>query len=1123
MRVFLGGWDLSLDVETTSLLQYVREDESFTGYPHVREFVGVLEPDGHPRIEQHTVHAGADNATIQSLPASGAAFQRRSEMESEATRSALLRPGKVRVMSTAVEPGNVNASTPVSTQKIPVLSALVLDVIPSDHEVAASNAEHFLSQLESMVARDGAKGLTHSAPIKAGANALHSSLPDFLQGRRQPVESVLKPDRIEAAGSEGSVVAAATRVFNAVVKRDPLGFPIATVPLQQSCSSSFIPIADSEEDTALRNHALLQWLANPASFTISDPSPTSPFPVMRAPKLPLIDASATLDFGRALLHRCLSGLSNCSSIAFRDRTGKFPFVRAAQVAVAAVLGQQGQKDLLTSALGLLRNISCLEKSSLALEIVRSGGLEACIQAYFGPVRPGRPEFASADEDPNSLQNAEELVMVANWEAALPADERKARCVTNRARLSALRTLWNTDEDGHRDLRCEEAILQLWDPSVTTASTVVSSGGVRGCRWRNVPAILGGEDAKVAMDAVLTASNLLRFDAVQKIGNDMDSVAVSRLAGMAVDILRRFTDCDEHLGLHEEALKMLRYLQEVADVDPNRTPSSISIVAVGTVGAISICLSQHLNHWDAILNPASPNDQSEANAEKLTTVSNLIYTAMRVLCYLLLNDRCRTTALCPYKFCAEVIVSTMSRPALQLNDEIQVLGANLLRNLACVTIAKTTEGASSTSSSPTKAAGGNGTAAAASMDINQTSPALVVSIAGAPQVLEGAMERFPENKDIQENGRCALYNLLLLGSSDARVIYDRLSSALQDKSLLESRLSDATAATSVALDAATKSRMQIAKALGMTLEALDQRMTLSQAQESQVQGFPGRKPLSTSASGRRLLPIGEEPALSHSAQDISMFRMRGDTEFATLAPAAPADAAVSSFGLGSSFALSGANSAASRLSIVKLTPWKAAPARVPVPTDAASVTGASDEINTLAVPLPAATKDAVDTVNPMSAIDILPLQVAAPTSTSESAGPAISGVAIATTGLSSRALAVAIASGKAVSPAKQALEGQSHPARTGSFTLKLSEVLPATPVSHPLTAVAVQDWPACNSPKTGGIKDKDQRNPVVAVPDASLRAFGVRWTKGRLVGVLTLLVLLLLAAIGALLAGFLIQR
>ena len=54
-------------------------------------------------------------------------------------------------------------------------------------------------------------------------------------------------------------------------------------------------------------------------------------------------------------------------------------------------------------------------------------------------------------------------------------------------------------------------------------------------------------------------------------------------------------------------------------------------------------------------------------------------------------------------------------------------------------------------------------------LSRFSPALAVTHAGAPAVLEAAMERHPTSTAIQENGRCALYNLLLIGAADAKTV------------------------------------------------------------------------------------------------------------------------------------------------------------------------------------------------------------------------------------------------------------------------------------------------------------------------------------------------------------------
>lgn len=114
-------------------------------------------------------------------------------------------------------------------------------------------------------------------------------------------------------------------------------------------------------------------------------------------------------------------------------------------------------------------------------------------------------------------------------------------------------------------------------------------------------------------------------------------------------------------------------------------------------------------------------------------------------------------------CAEMVVKAMGLPEYADDTGILALGATILRNLACVT----SHPQSDDGDAPTFV----------------LSPAQTIVAAGAPAVLEAAMERHPNSASIQENARCALYNLLLIGSNDAKATLERATlmvAALQEQ-------------------------------------------------------------------------------------------------------------------------------------------------------------------------------------------------------------------------------------------------------------------------------------------------------------------------------------------------------
>lgn len=105
--------------------------------------------------------------------------------------------------------------------------------------------------------------------------------------------------------------------------------------------------------------------------------------------------------------------------------------------------------------------------------------------------------------------------------------------------------------------------------------------------------------------------------------------------------------------------------------------------------------------------------------------------------------------------------------------IVALAVTVLRNLACVSTAPAVAVAG--------AAGPDGAAAA---EEESPSPALAIALCGAAAELEAAMEKFPHAANVQENGRCALYNLLLLSATDARRVLDRVDALQAETTALQ---------------------------------------------------------------------------------------------------------------------------------------------------------------------------------------------------------------------------------------------------------------------------------------------------------------------------------------------------
>ena len=228
-----------------------------------------------------------------------------------------------------------------------------------------------------------------------------------------------------------------------------------------------------------------------------------------------------------------------------------------------------------------------------------------------------------------------------------------------------------------------------------------------------PLRLHSADPRFAEDALLTISNLLRFDSHQHVG-----VPFARCVSLATATLRLFR---RNLGVHESAAKMLRYVCAI----PGEGVAE-AILANGALAALCATLEGFPGHTDVVCD------------------------ALHVACSVLVFDACRRADVCPYERLAAGVVGVMAHAEHADSATVQALGATVLRNLACVVV---------------DGVAGSGGASSA---------ALAVAHAGAPAVLEAAMERLPHAPAVQENGRCALYNLLLIGTGDVRAALKRLA-------------------------------------------------------------------------------------------------------------------------------------------------------------------------------------------------------------------------------------------------------------------------------------------------------------------------------------------------------------
>jgi hypothetical protein len=311
------------------------------------------------------------------------------------------------------------------------------------------------------------------------------------------------------------------------------------------------------------------------------------------------------------------------------------------------------------------------------------------------------------------------------------------------------------------------------------------------------------DVRFAEDALLTLSNLLRFSEHQQ-----PELPVQRIALHATTALGLFP---RSAALHESGVRLLRYLSGVPGA-----AAADACVAGGAMRTLCSSLAEF------------PSD------------AELVESGLHVLCSLLVYEGCRRAEVCPFELVARSVVGVMARTEHANSASIQALGATVLRNLACVIPTPATEAPPRT----------------------VMSPALRVADSGAPAVLEAAMERLPDAPSVQESGRCALYNLLLIGASDAKAVVLRAQELELQLQQLQQRRRESDADSSIRLRAspvAAGPRSSLsARSSGATGASLSRPMGgTTAATAAAAAGNPG------AARARHSLPSPRSGALDES--------------------------------------------------------------------------------------------------------------------------------------------------------------------------------------------------------------------------------------------------------------------
>ena len=267
------------------------------------------------------------------------------------------------------------------------------------------------------------------------------------------------------------------------------------------------------------------------------------------------------------------------------------------------------------------------------------------------------------------------------------------------------------------------------------------------------------------DAVMAVANLVRFPGLQA-GTAEVSVPVADIAEVAVYALYSLdAENAEHFDAFVAACSAFKYISQC--VFDEETAS-----AVATHGVVQVIVT--------MLHPM--RRQREEVEELMTALSNfLVFEGVRD------NHT-------DYKAAAEGVLSIMHRPQYAEDSALQTLAINCIRNLACV-------------------CSGEGTSSLLDDYGMVQSPAYYITQLGAAVAVEESMERLPEEQTVQENGRCTLYNLLLIATNDMALMRQQAKAFLHRAQSAEGRVAklqkELAAAKQAAADASTDVKAALA--------------------------------------------------------------------------------------------------------------------------------------------------------------------------------------------------------------------------------------------------------------------------------------------------------------------------
>lgn len=707
---------------------------------------------------------------------------------------------------------------------------MILDLVPPEGEAVCLNAAHHMSLLEDVCAgipRSGADAGPFSARVVphplvvVGNDDLHPLM-------QQPQE--LAPC-IHVDGQAATASASSSSLSGGEHERstsDP-----ASVASPSSAANAGLAVVKRGEaspalmssDVATKAELALQWFQSYAQSDRVHAAPPMQQQKAGSPPFDFKSRVITVDMREGMLYRCLLALTGLSNTALKDSTSPFPYVDCARFAVRAIRWYPLRHETVAAAAGLLRNVSCTEDQAQAAAMIQVGSLDACVAGYFAAWRRHSDVDAEMGWGVPSNQEAKD-----SGGSGGSGGHRRQSHVSRRRQSGASKSTrrpsgatsgrHHNKFHGHDPRAAEDCVLAASNllrfeelqhqNSARSASGTSSTSGDENQGPYSVPAF---DIARMAVDAMTRP------------GPDADKATQQSMHTSASRLMRYLLNGDSGKGGSSCSLS----------AKGKDEPAAIAIARAGGLKALSITLSRfhadngvvetalhvmcsllvHAENRKAAMCPYKDCAEAVVGVLSLPEYSSdmailgLGATVLRNLACVTAEDAGPmnkgvvgddvSAATGDGHHHASHSRSTPTSTSSPRDGYLTSAHAGADTTAGNINSRTSRSNSKSTPTPRLFASQGSNrdvlsTAPAATAvpqlpiqpQVTMT-PALVVTQAGAATVLEDIMSRHPNDAIIQENGRCALYNLLLIGANDTKEIIDRAAAVDRENEQLRQKL------------------------------------------------------------------------------------------------------------------------------------------------------------------------------------------------------------------------------------------------------------------------------------------------------------------------------------------------